>query len=66
MYFCYKMIVNNDILLSEINMIQQRWATKKAGGSSHNGRDSHGKRLGVKKFEGKYIIIFSFNFLSYN
>jgi hypothetical protein len=41
--------------LSEVNTIQQRWATKKAGGSSHNGRDSHGKRLGVKKFDGKLI-----------
>nr|YP_007890697.1 ribosomal protein L27 [Jakoba libera]AGH24191.1 ribosomal protein L27 [Jakoba libera] len=27
-------------------------ATKKSGGSSRNGRDSSGKRLGVKKFEG--------------
>lgn len=25
-------------------------AHKKAGGSSRNGRDSHSKRLGVKKF----------------
>jgi large subunit ribosomal protein L27 len=25
-------------------------ATKKAGGSSKNGRDSAGRRLGVKKF----------------
>ena len=25
-------------------------ATKKAGGSSRNGRDSAGRRLGVKKF----------------
>jgi hypothetical protein len=60
------MIVNNEFCLSEVNTIQQRWATKKAGGSSHNGRDSHGKRLGVKKFGGKCIFIFSFNFLSYN
>mgnify|MGYP001191438737 CR=1 FL=1 len=26
-------------------------ATKKAGGSSRNGRDSAGRRLGVKKLE---------------
>ena len=28
-------------------------ATKKAGGSSRNGRDSAGRRLGVKKFGGE-------------
>jgi len=27
-----------------------RWATKKAGGSSRNGRTSEPKMLGVKKF----------------
>ncbi|MDH5751427.1 MAG: 50S ribosomal protein L27 [Deltaproteobacteria bacterium] len=30
-------------------------AHKKAGGSSRNGRDSIGKRLGVKKFGGERI-----------
>ena len=30
-------------------------ATKKAGGSSRNGRDSIGRRLGVKKFGGEYV-----------
>jgi|TARA_B110000503_G_scaffold63618_1_gene100317 large subunit ribosomal protein L27 len=30
-------------------------ATKKAGGSSRNGRDSAGRRLGVKKFGGESI-----------
>ncbi|MCZ6472973.1 MAG: 50S ribosomal protein L27 [SAR324 cluster bacterium] len=30
-------------------------AHKKAGGSSRNGRDSIGKRLGVKKFGGQVI-----------
>ena len=30
-------------------------AHKKAGGSSKNGRDSIGKRLGVKRFEGQVI-----------
>lgn len=37
-------------------------AQKKAGGSSRNGRDSAGRRLGVKKFGGEavdpgYIIV---------
>ncbi len=31
-------------------------ATKKAGGSSRNGRDSAGRRLGVKKFGGQIVI----------
>ena len=31
-------------------------ATKKAGGSSRNGRDSAGRRLGVKKFGGQQVI----------
>jgi large subunit ribosomal protein L27 len=31
-------------------------ATKKAGGSSRNGRDSEGRRLGVKKFGGQVVI----------
>ena len=31
-------------------------AHKKAGGSSRNGRDSDGRRLGVKKFGGESVI----------
>ena len=31
-------------------------AHKKAGGSSRNGRDSAGRRLGVKKFGGQIVI----------
>jgi large subunit ribosomal protein L27 len=31
-------------------------AHKKAGGSSRNGRDSGGRRLGVKKFGGEIVI----------
>jgi large subunit ribosomal protein L27 len=30
-------------------------AHKKAGGSSRNGRDSHSKRLGVKRFGGEWV-----------
>ena len=30
-------------------------AHKKAGGSSRNGRDSEGRRLGVKKFGGETV-----------
>ena len=31
-------------------------ATKKAGGSSKNGRDSKGRRLGVKKYGDQIVI----------
>lgn len=31
-------------------------AHKKAGGSSRNGRDTEGRRLGVKKFGGEKVI----------
>ena len=31
-------------------------ATKKAGGSSRNGRDSAGRRLGVKKYSGEIVV----------
>ncbi len=30
-------------------------ATKKGGGSSKNGRDTEGKRLGVKTFGGEWV-----------
>ena len=32
-----------------------RWATKKAGGSTKNGRDSNPKFLGVKKFGNEFV-----------
>lgn len=31
-------------------------AQKKAGGSSKNGRDSDGRRLGVKKFGSEFVL----------
>ena len=31
-------------------------ATKKAGGSTRNGRDSAGRRLGVKKYGGQVVL----------
>ncbi len=31
-------------------------AHKKAGGSTKNGRDSHSKRLGVKRFGGERVL----------
>ncbi|KAJ1439406.1 ribosomal L27 protein-domain-containing protein [Ochromonadaceae sp. CCMP2298] len=51
----------NSISINSINKVASslqaiRFATKKAGGSTKNGRDSAGKRLGVKKFGGEYVI----------
>lgn len=31
-------------------------AHKKSGGSAKNGRDSHSKRLGVKRFDGQVVM----------
>jgi large subunit ribosomal protein L27 len=31
-------------------------ASKKAGGSTKNGRDSQSKRLGVKRFGGQFVL----------
>lgn len=31
-------------------------AHKKAGGSSRNGRESHSKRLGIKKFGSEFVV----------
>jgi hypothetical protein len=39
-----------------LELMQVRWATKKSGGSTRNGRDSAGRRLGVKKFGGQEVI----------
>ena len=30
-------------------------ATNKSSGSAKNGRDSHGKRLGIKRFDGQMV-----------
>ncbi len=43
--------INNGVFNQAI-----RNATKKAGGSTKNGRDSPGQRLGVKKFGGEHVI----------
>jgi ribosomal protein L27 len=43
-------------IIQHFNWQSLRFATKKTGGSSKNGRDSPGKRLGVKKFGGEKVI----------
>lgn len=46
----------NRPVLSNFSLQGVRHATKKAGGSTKNGRDSPGQRLGVKKFGGEAVI----------
>ena len=46
----YRHALNKEV--EGIHAIQRRWATKRAGGSTKNGRDSISKRLGLKKFGG--------------
>lgn len=51
-------IVNNSFLLQTV-----RNATKRAGGTIRNGRDSPGQRLGVKKFGGYVFLLVSIFFI---
>lgn len=39
-----------------ININLQLFAQKKGVGSSRNGRDSHSKRLGVKRADGQFVL----------
>ena len=47
--------IDNRIFAPAYNLQSVRFATKKAGGSVRNGRDSIGKRLGVKKLGGQKV-----------
>ncbi|KAJ6645078.1 Aspartokinase [Pseudolycoriella hygida] len=51
-------IVQGALVTAEITnqFRDNKMATKKAGGSSRNGRDSAGRRLGIKKYDGQYVI----------
>ena len=42
-------------ITAEYRLQGLRFATKKAGGSTKNGRDSPGQRLGLKKFGGEVV-----------
>lgn len=46
-------VLNLDVSGEGLSLIFRRWATKKTGGSTKNGRDSLPKNLGVKKFGGE-------------
>ncbi|KAJ1980738.1 54S ribosomal protein L2 mitochondrial [Dimargaris xerosporica] len=44
-------------LLGSASQLQSvRWATKRAGGSTKNNRDSAGRRLGIKKFGDEHVV----------
>jgi len=45
-------LIANSPLVSTLLPQQVRFATKKAGGTTKNGRDSAGRRLGIKLFPG--------------
>ncbi|KAL8150919.1 hypothetical protein V2J09_020727, partial [Rumex salicifolius] len=45
-----------DASVGGFGLMIRRWATKKTGGSTKNGRDSNPKYLGVKKFGGERVI----------
>ena len=46
---------SHSLLLATLKsgLVQVRTATKRGGGSSKNGRNSAGKRLGVKRYGGE-------------
>ena len=48
--------INPEIKTKSVKSTKKTMAHKKAGGSSRNGRDSAGRRLGVKKFGGENVI----------
>lgn len=58
---CYTCFLEKGVLnfvsflvpLQQVNVV--RWASKKAGGSTRNGRKSAGKRLGLKCGNGKKV-----------
>lgn len=44
-----------DTAAAPLFLLLRRWASKKAGGSTQNGRDSLPKNLGVKKYGGQEV-----------
>ncbi len=57
MNFISKTFRDNLFVNCNHNLQCIRNATKKAGGSTRNGRDSPGQRLGVKKFGGYTLVL---------
>jgi large subunit ribosomal protein L27 len=44
-----------NLVIGILDYLEVVMAHKKAGGSSRNGRDSAGQRLGVKRFSGQWV-----------
>jgi large subunit ribosomal protein L27 len=53
---CASDVVGGEAGAGGASLLLRRWATKKAGGSTQNGRDSNPKNLGVKKYGGQKVI----------
>lgn len=47
--------VSGECSTSGLNLVPRRWATKKIGGSSTNGRDSNPQYRGIKEHEGHHV-----------
>ena len=52
----YSLLLKQNTITNQYLLTTLRFATKKAGGSVRNGRDSIGKHLGIKKYGGEYVI----------
>ncbi|KAL6194144.1 hypothetical protein ACLB2K_035228 [Fragaria x ananassa] len=46
----------SDVTGEGLSLMFRRWASKRAAGSTKNGRDSQPKNLGVKKYGGERVI----------
>ncbi len=55
--FLLRPLIALTVPATNVGALQRRWATKKVGGSTSNGRDSPGQRLGVKHFGGELVKI---------
>ncbi|PIA15204.1 hypothetical protein COEREDRAFT_82183 [Coemansia reversa NRRL 1564] len=54
----FRAVLTHSVLPEHSSCLHQqlRFATKKSGGSSRNGRDSIGRRLGFKKQQNEHVI----------
>jgi large subunit ribosomal protein L27 len=48
-------LIKRYLVIGTLDIEEEGMAHKKAGGSSRNGRDSGGQRLGVKRFSGEQV-----------
>ena len=60
--YCFKVFTPNIGGLASLSFVQVRFATKKAQGSSRNGRDSNPKYRGIKKNHLEQVMVILFIF----